>query len=283
MAEVAPGPDRYSAGVTPGGEGRWWFQVEAWGDPIAHWRHDAAIKVPRGLDVGLMMAEGAILFERAARSPSGRSRTARPSPPWARPTDQGIAHWDWLAAADAAEITAILDEAPLRESSTRSAAYPLVVHRQRALYGAWVPAPPRSEGVQIDPMGPGRQAGGRHRRHGVRRGLPAAHPPHRDHRPQGARQRAARGARRPGLAVGDRVPGRRARRDPSELGTFADFDAFVARVRELGMEVALDLALQTSPDHPWVTEHPDWFSHRACGAGPGRGTHRSRPGTAPAR
>jgi len=50
-----------------------------------------------------------------------------------------------------------------------------------------------------------------------------------------------------------------------ELGTFADFDAFVARARELGMEVALDLALQTSPDHPWVTEHPDWFSHRADG------------------
>jgi starch synthase (maltosyl-transferring) len=50
-----------------------------------------------------------------------------------------------------------------------------------------------------------------------------------------------------------------------ELGTFADFDEFVARTRELGMEVALDLALQTSPDHPWVTEHPDWFSHRADG------------------
>src|SRR5690242_12616772 len=68
MTEVAPGTDRYAAQVTPGGEGRWRFQVEAWGDPIAHWRHDAAIKVPRGLDVGLMMTEGAILFERAARS-----------------------------------------------------------------------------------------------------------------------------------------------------------------------------------------------------------------------
>src|SRR5215470_2096320 len=68
MTEVMPGTDRYAAQVTPGGEGRWRFQVEAWGDPIAHWRHDAAIKVPRGLDVGLMMTEGAILFERAARS-----------------------------------------------------------------------------------------------------------------------------------------------------------------------------------------------------------------------
>ena len=49
MTEVLPGTDRYAAPVTPGGEGRWRFQVEAWGDPIAHWRHDAGIKVPRGL------------------------------------------------------------------------------------------------------------------------------------------------------------------------------------------------------------------------------------------
>jgi starch synthase (maltosyl-transferring) len=51
-----------------------------------------------------------------------------------------------------------------------------------------------------------------------------------------------------------------------DLGTFADFDAFVARTRELGMEVALDLALQTSPDHPWVTAHPEWFTQRADGS-----------------
>ncbi len=50
-----------------------------------------------------------------------------------------------------------------------------------------------------------------------------------------------------------------------DLGTLADFDAFVGRTRELGMEVALDLALQTSPDHPWVTEHPEWFTKRADG------------------
>src|SRR5439155_1014603 len=68
MAEAMPGTDRYAAQVTVGCDGRWQFQVEAWGDSIAHWRHDAGIKVPRGLDVGLMMAEGAILFERAARS-----------------------------------------------------------------------------------------------------------------------------------------------------------------------------------------------------------------------
>ena len=50
-----------------------------------------------------------------------------------------------------------------------------------------------------------------------------------------------------------------------DLGTFDDFDAFVARARELGLEVALDLALQCAPDHPWVTEHPEWFTTRADG------------------
>jgi starch synthase (maltosyl-transferring) len=68
MRELAPGTDRYGAEVTVTAEGHWQFQVEAWGDPIAHWRHDAEIKVPRGLETELMLAEGAILFERAARA-----------------------------------------------------------------------------------------------------------------------------------------------------------------------------------------------------------------------
>ena len=51
-----------------------------------------------------------------------------------------------------------------------------------------------------------------------------------------------------------------------DLGTFADFDAFVARARELDLEVAIDLALNASPDHPWVKEHPEWFTTRADGS-----------------
>ena len=213
MTETVPGTDRYAAEVTPGSEGRWRFQVEAWGDPIAHWRHDAAIKVPRGLDVGLMMTEGAILFERAARSirpdrPNGHNGTngsrgpngtngaghavagtaAAPAGPagpqgarWAeaaraaqatraarsalmalaaRLRDPAIPPWDRLAAADDEEILAILAAYPLRELLTRSASYPLVVHRQRALYGAWYEFFPRSEGVQVDPMGRREPIGG---------------------------------------------------------------------------------------------------------------------------
>ena len=65
--------------------------------------------------------------------------------------------------------------------------------------------------------------------------------------------------------MGDRVRRRRTRRNPPELGTFDSFDDFVAATRVLGMEVALDLALQASPDHPWVKDHPEWFHHRVDG------------------
>ena len=276
MREIAPGTDRYGAEVTPSAEGRWRFHVEAWGDPIGHWQHDAGIKVPRGQDVELMLTEGAALFDRAARSPARPpAHRAALAAVALKLSDRGIAPWDRLAAADAEEITAILDEAPLRELLTRSAAYPLVVHRQRALYGAWYEFFPRSEGVQIDPMGRREPVGGTLRSAACRLDgiadmgfdvvyLPPIHPIGTTAR-KGRNNALHAGPGDPGSpwAIGSPDGGHDAIHP--ELGTFADFDAFVARTRELGMEVALDLALQTSPDHPWVTAHPDWFSHRADG------------------
>ena len=93
MRELAPGTDRYGADVTVPAEGLWHFQVEAWGDPIAHWRHDAAIKVPRGLEAELMLTEGALLFERAARGVRGSARTGQAAPAGER----------WANAAQAAQ------------------------------------------------------------------------------------------------------------------------------------------------------------------------------------
>jgi len=315
MAEVAPGTDRYAAPVTVDREGKWRFHVEAWGDPIAHWRHDAGIKVPRGLDVGLMMAEGAILFERAARSirpngPNGPSRAAartaaspgQPAPAplqgarWAdaaraaqaaraarlalmavadRLRDPAIPPWDRLAAAEDDEIAAILAAYPLRELVTQSPSYPLVVHRQRALYGAWYEFFPRSEGVQIDPMGRREPIGGTLRSAACRLEQIAAmgfdvvylapvHPIGTTAR-KGKNNALVAGPGDPGSpwAIGSPDGGHDAIHP--ELGTLADFDAFVGRAGQLGLEVALDLALQTSPDHPWVKEHPEWFTQRADG------------------
>ena len=92
MRELAPGTDRWGADVTVISTGLWWFHVEAWADPIASWHHDAAIKIPAGQDVELMLTEGALLIERAARR--------IPQPPGAdRPAD------------DVDEITAMFAEA----------------------------------------------------------------------------------------------------------------------------------------------------------------------------
>jgi starch synthase (maltosyl-transferring) len=276
MSETIPGTDRYVTEVTPSAEGRWRFQVEAWGDPIGHWRHDAGIKVPRGQDVELMLAEGAALFDRAAKSarrpPADRSALAAVA---ARLSDPAIPPWDRLAAADDAEITEILTAAPLRELVTRSAPYPLVVHRRRALYGAWYEFFPRSEGVQIDPMGRREPIGGTLRSAArrldaiARMGfdvvyLPPVHPIGTTFR-KGRNNTLQAGPGDPGSpwAIGSPDGGHDAIHP--ELGTFADFDAFVATARELGVEVALDLALQTSPDHPWATGQPDWFTYRADG------------------
>jgi starch synthase (maltosyl-transferring) len=298
MAEAAPGTDRYVADVTALCPGRWRFQVEAWGDPIAHWRHDAGIKVPRGLDVSLMMAEGAILFERAARAirPARPPASAPDGARWAgtargtqaaraarrallalaaRLRDPAIPPWDRLAAADDEEIAAILAAHPLRELITRSPRYPLAVHRQRALYGAWYEFFPRSEGVREDPMGRREPTGGTLRTAAARLEqiaamgfdvvyLPPVHPIGTTAR-KGRNNALRAGPGDPGSpwAIGSPDGGHDAVHP--ELGTLADFDAFVSRAGQLGLEVALDLALQASPDHPWVRAHPEWFTTRADG------------------
>jgi starch synthase (maltosyl-transferring) len=301
MTEITPGTDRYAAEVTLTCQGRWWFQVEAWGDPVAHWRHDAGIKVPRGQDVGRMMTEGALLFERAARSirpdrpavtvaaPAAGARwvsmaraasTARLARSAlmalaARLRDPALPPWDRLAAADDEQIRAILAAYPLRELVTRSPRYPVVVHRQRALYGAWYEFFPRSEGVRVDPMGRREPAGGTlcsaARRLDEIAGmgfdvvyLPPVHPIGTTAR-KGHNNTLRAGPGDPGSpwAIGSPEGGHDAIHPG--LGTLAEFDAFVHRAGQLGLEVALDLALQSSPDHPWVKEHPEWFTTRADG------------------
>ena len=107
-----------------------------------------------------------------------------------------------------------------------------------------------------------RRAARRGRRDGLRRHLPAADPPDRRGQPQGPQQHPDPRPGRPRLAVGDRQP-RTAATTPSTptSARFEDFDAFVARAGELGLEVALDLALQAAPDHPWVTDAPGVVHH----------------------
>jgi starch synthase (maltosyl-transferring) len=283
MRELAPGTDRYGADVTVTSEGTWYFHVESWSDPIAHWDHDAGIKIPRGQDVELMLAEGSLLFERAARAirqPPGAARPAAARTELSvlarRLRDRSLPPWDRLAAARTPRIKAILEAYPLRDLVTRSGRMPVLVERLRALFGSWYEFFPRSEGVQFDPMGRREPISGTLRTAARRLEaiadmgfdvvyLPPVHP-------IGTTFRKGRNntlEARPGdpgspWAIGAPEGGHDAIHP--DLGTFADFDAFVARARELGMEVAIDLALNASPDHPWVKEHPEWFTTRADGS-----------------
>ena len=299
MHALAPGTDRYGTEVTPEGPGDWSFRVEAWADPIADWHHDAGIKVPRGQDIERMMAEGALLFERASKSIIRSSRIRPPEPGPGEPAaggkpippdvaraalaevaatlrDPGLTPWDRLAVTRQPEIIRILWAYPLREFVTRSRRMPLVVDRERALYGSWYEFFPRSEGVQIDPMGRREPVSGTFRTATRRLDaiaemgfdvvyLPPVHPIGMAFR-KGRNNTLDPQPGDPGSpwAIGSPDGGHDSIHP--ELGTFEDFDAFVARTRDLGMEVALDFALQASPDHPWVKEHPEWFTTRADGS-----------------
>jgi len=283
MRMLAPGTDRWGAEVTATGEGLWRYHVEAWADPIATWHHDAAIKIPAGQDVDLMLTEGALLYERLARripQPPGASRPAAARTALralvATLRDRGLTPWDRLAATEEPAIAAILDVWPLRELVTRSRPLNLQVDRERALFGSWYEFFPRSEGVQIDPMGRRPPTSGTLRSAAKRLEpiaamgfdvvyLPPVHPIGTTFR-KGRNNTLTPHEGDPGSpwAIGSPDGGHDAIHP--DLGTFEDFDAFVGRAREVGLEIALDLALQASPDHPWVKEHPEWFTTRADGS-----------------
>jgi len=287
MRELAMGTDRYGAEVTVTSEGLWHFEVEAWGDPIARWRHDAAIKVPLGQDAELTLADGALLFERAAgeiRAPRSGPAERRQEAVTAQAALKHLAATlrnparsalDRLAAAASEDVTAILAAFPLRDLLTRSGRFPVIVHRERALYGSWYEFFPRSEGAVVD-RAPGQRPKSGTLRAAARRldaiarmgfdvvYIPPVHPIGTTAR-KGPNNSLHAGPGDPGSpwAIGSADGGHDTIHP--DLGTMADFDAFVGHAAELGLEVAMDLALQTSPDHPWVTEHPEWFTKRADG------------------
>ncbi|SFJ89132.1 alpha-1,4-glucan--maltose-1-phosphate maltosyltransferase [Streptomyces pini] len=273
MRELAPGTDRWGADVTPGSEGRWSYTVEAWGDPVGTWRHNARIKVPAGIDAEPTLTEGALLHERAAAGvPGDDGRTAVLEAVEAlRDTSRPVAAR--LAAALAPEVVAALDRHPLREPVTATRPLPLLVERRRALFGSWYEFFPRSEGAVVregEPPVSGTLRTAAERLPAIADMgfdvvyLPPVHPIGESFR-KGPNNSLTAGPHDVGSpwAIGSAAGGHDAIHP--DLGTFEDFDRFVARARELRMEVALDFALQCSPDHPWVKEHPEWFHHRPDG------------------
>ncbi len=275
MSVVNKGLDTLRALLVPDAVGRWSFRVEGWSDPYATWTHDATIKVDAGVDVELMLAEGAAFLDRAAARPdladdAAATLTAAAvglrdaqQPPRTR-----------LEAGLSAAVVAVLAAHPVREMLSLSPTYPLVVERELALVGSWYEMFPRSEGATYDASTgtwtSGTFATAAERLPGIAAMgfdivyLTPIHPIGTTHR-KGRNNSLACAPGDPGspYAIGSADGGHDALHP--DLGTFDDFDAFVGRAKELGMEIALDLALQCSPDHPWVTEHPEWFTTRLDG------------------
>jgi starch synthase (maltosyl-transferring) len=262
--------DRWQTQFDVDAEGRWTFRVEGWGDPIATWRHDAEIKVPLGQDVELVCETGALLHERAS---AGAPKASRPAIQKAVTAlrDADRSPEDRIAPALDPDLVAVVDAHPVRELVTATEEFPLLVERERARFSAWYELFPRSEGASLDPPRSGTFRDAAKRLPAIAGMgfdvvyLPPIHPIGQAYR-KGRNNALTPDPGDPGSpwAIGSADGGHDAVHP--DLGTIDDFDAFVAEATRNGLEVALDLALQCSPDHPWVTEHPEWFTVRADGS-----------------
>ncbi|MEV7431122.1 alpha-1,4-glucan--maltose-1-phosphate maltosyltransferase [Nocardioides sp. NPDC092400] len=276
MTKHAEVPDRYDAWVTPDAGGAWTFEIQAWSDPVATWQHNAGVKIPAGVDTELMFTEGRLLLERVRGDLDGKDAAAREVVEAAIDacTDTSRPEAARLAVLQSPELDAIFLAHPLRELVTVEGPYPLWADRERALFGSWYEFFPRSEGAAQDPA-TGKVTSGTFRTAAQRLDavaamgfdviyLPPIHPIGEVNR-KGPNNTLTPGPDDPGSpwAIGSKDGGHDAVHP--DLGTIEDFDAFVARARELDLEVALDLALQAAPDHPWVVEHPEFFTTRADG------------------
>ncbi len=256
---------------TPDRVGLWTFRVDGWGDPIHTWRHGLVAKLDAGQgekELSNDLLVGAALFERAA---TGVPRAQRwplmeAAAALRRPGDP-VTRSALALGLGAPEIDEILTDYPLRDLVTRGEQFGVWVDRPLARFGAWYEMFPRSTGGWDDAGNPV---------HGTfataaaalpriaEMGfdvvyLPPIHPIGKVHRKgRNNNPSAAPGEVGSPWAIGSDEGGHDAVHP--DLGTIDDFDDFVAAARDLGMEVALDLALQCAPDHPWARDHRQWFT-----------------------
>lgn len=276
MRPGAKGSDAWEGVLTPSTEGNWSFAVEGWTDLYATWAHNAQVKINADVDVDVMLAEGALLLGNAAKSAKSAAPEAAKVFKAAAATlaDPSLNTNDRLAAGTGREVRAAVEHFPLRDLVTSSERFPLLVERDAAGRGAWYEFFPRSEGAMRHPetgeWTSGNFRTARHRLPAVAAMgfdvlyLPPIHPIGTINR-KGPNNTLVAGPADPGSpwAIGSADGGHDAIHP--DLGSLADFEAFVAAANELDLEIALDLALQCAPDHPWATEHPEWFTTRVDG------------------
>jgi len=260
--------DRWTGTFTVQAQGRHEYTIEAWVDRFASWFKELGKKAEAGQDLGSELLEGAELIQ------AGVGRATGPDARWLGARAEFIAgvgeQAERVRAALDADLLAAMARHPDR---SRGHAYDrvlgIVVERERARYGAWYEMFPRSTAPEP----------GQHGTFGTTEArlpyvaamgfdvvyLPPIHPIGRAFR-KGPNNTLTPKPGDPGSpwAIGGPEGGHKAVHP--ELGTFDDFEHLVAAARKLDLEIALDIAFQCSPDHPYVREHPGWFRHRPDGS-----------------
>ncbi|TDP97579.1 alpha-1,4-glucan--maltose-1-phosphate maltosyltransferase [Labedaea rhizosphaerae] len=275
MAVLDEHADSWVATIVPDHPGMWTFRVDAWSDPWATWRHAVEVKVAAAQSADELrndLRTGAALLTEVAGRPERAAERALLSTAAERLLDEDSPLPARIAEALSGPVHAIMTEHPVRELVTKGRKQRIHVDRERALFGAWYEFFPRSNGP-VDADGTVRHGTFKTATQQLERAaamgfdvayLPPIHPIGEVNR-KGRNNSVVceEGDVGSPWAIGSKDGGHDAIHPL--LGTIEDFDAFVARANELGLEVALDLALQCAPDHPWVTEHPEWFTTRPDG------------------
>jgi starch synthase (maltosyl-transferring) len=265
------GGDRYLAEITLPHEGDFSFAIETYDHPLATWLHDAEIKIKADVEADLMCATGAALFkELISQEPSAKSILKKAL---AALENGKLSALERFNTSSDIAVKDFLESHPIRRLASLSEKYPIRADHSRALVGSWYEFFPRSEGAILNRDGSRTsgtfQTAAKRIPAVAEMGfdvlyLPPIHPIGKSHR-KGRNNSLTPTESDPGVpwAIGGQAGGHMAINP--ELGTMQDFENFIAVAKKNGISVALDFALQASPDHPWVKEHPEFFSHRIDG------------------
>lgn len=265
MGFDAVNPDRVHGVFTPATPGQWFFRVDAWSDPMATWRNAITKKMEAGQSAQELsndLLHGAELFERASlQSPTDKAALLIDA---ARAlSDESLDPTERVQLALSEETTTLLHTHPLRDLLVEGEIHEVLVERREALFNSWYELFPRSTGGWDEdglPVHGTFKTTQKALERVAEMGFdtvyfPPIHPIGEVHR---------KGKNNSVVAEPGDVGSPWAIQDHTathpQLGTMEDFEELVARAKELGLEVALDLALQASPDHPWAQTNPEFFT-----------------------
>jgi len=268
---TAVGNDNWQALFTPPKQGAWEFEIAGMVDDYGTWLRDLRTRIEAGQDVAVEFEVGAQLVERRVHGAAKLRAADRAALTrlLAALRDDAMLDGARLAEAARLSVVALMQRLADRRGATVAGPFALWVDRELGTFSAWYEMFPRSEGASSGASGtfataalrlPAIAAMGFDIVY-----LPPIHPIGTTFR-KGPNNTLEHTAADPGSpwAIGGAAGGHTAVNP--DLGTLADFDEFMRRAGESGVEVALDYALQCSPDHPWVREHPQWFKHRPDGS-----------------